>query len=112
MTTGAGTQPLSSAASARPRAESVLEEIGLLKRAQHFPHQLSGGEQQRIAIARAYAHSPKILFADEPAGSVDRDTSETVIECLLRCRARANTTLLGTDGRGLLRSPELELVGP
>ncbi len=82
------------AGSARGRVESVLEEIGLLERADHFPHQLSGGEQQRIAIARAYVHSPKILFADEPTGSIDRDTSGTVIECLLSSRARAETTLV------------------
>ena len=61
------------------RIKEVLGTVGLLKRIQHFPLQMSGGEQQRVAIARAVAHHPKVIFADEPTGALDTDSGIAVI---------------------------------
>ena len=66
------------------RAREALERVGLLDKAGRLPHQLSGGEQQRVAVARAVAKRPPILLADEPTGNLDEDSSEQVIACLLR----------------------------
>jgi putative ABC transport system ATP-binding protein len=65
-----------------PRARRLLEEVGLTERAHHYPSQLSGGEQQRIAIARALANDPPIILADEPTGSLDSKSSEQVFQIL------------------------------
>ena len=76
------------------RSKELLREIGMEDRGNHFPRQLSGGEQQRIAIARAYVHNPEIVFADEPTGSLDRETAEKVLENLLRFQAGKNAALV------------------
>lgn len=75
------------------RAAELLEAVGLADRLNHFPDQLSGGEQQRVAIARAFVNRPKILFADEPTGSLDRETSAQICDLLLQLNAEQNTTL-------------------
>lgn len=80
--------------SARAAALQVLERVGLSNRHQHYPSQLSGGEQQRCAIARAFAIEPKILFADEPTGNLDQRTGAHVIELLLNLNQEQNTTLV------------------
>jgi putative ABC transport system ATP-binding protein len=79
---------------AQSRAMDLLKKVGLADRHNHYPAQLSGGEQQRIAIARAFSNSPKILFADEPTGNLDSDTKETVENLLFELNREAKTTLI------------------
>ncbi len=78
----------------KPTAQSLLERVGLGQRGHHYPTQLSGGEQQRVSLARAFANRPKILFADEPTGNLDADTSATVIDLLFELNREAGTTLV------------------
>lgn len=79
---------------AEARSMVLLEKVGLADRHDHYPAQLSGGEQQRIAIARAFSNSPKILFADEPTGNLDSDTKETIENLLFELNREAKTTLI------------------
>lgn len=76
------------------QAEDLLDQVGLGDRSKHYPVQLSGGEQQRVALARAFINRPKILFADEPTGNLDAETSERVIELLFELNRAAGTTLV------------------
>ena len=71
-----------------------LSEVGLAERMQHYPNQLSGGEQQRVAIARAFAGSPKILFADEPTGNLDQKTAKQIIDLIFKLNSERSTTLV------------------
>src|SRR5207245_505266 len=73
---------IAGAADARPRAEMLLEEVGLTGRAHHYPSQLSGGEQQRVALARALANDPSIVLADEPTGNLDSANGRHIMELL------------------------------
>ena len=75
-------------------ARDLLERVGLGQRSHHYPTQLSGGEQQRVSLARAFANQPKILFADEPTGNLDADTSATVIDLIFELNREAGTTLV------------------
>lgn len=75
-------------------AEKLLVEVGLGDRMDHYPLQLSGGEQQRVALARAFIHRPKILFADEPTGNLDSGTSGPIVEMLFRLNREAETALV------------------
>jgi putative ABC transport system ATP-binding protein len=84
---------LAGAADAFDRAKSELETVGLGARLDHYPGQLSGGEQQRVALARAIAPKPKVLFADEPTGNLDTQTGEGVSDLLFALHERARTTL-------------------
>ncbi|MEE2871755.1 MAG: ABC transporter ATP-binding protein [Candidatus Latescibacterota bacterium] len=78
----------------RARAVDLLERVGLGDRLDHYPAQLSGGEQQRVAIARAFINRPTILFADEPTGNLDDDTSGRVQDLLFELNEEAATTLI------------------
>lgn len=98
---------LSGAADAFDRARAELEAVGLGKRVEHYPGQLSGGEQQRVALARALAPRPKVLFADEPTGNLDGHTGQDVSDLLFALHARTNTTLfLVTHEEALARRCE------
>ena len=79
---------------AAPRADYLLESVGLIARRDHYPAQLSGGEQQRVALARAFMMKPAILFADEPTGNLDSGNGRHVLELLIRLNREEGTTLL------------------
>jgi putative ABC transport system ATP-binding protein len=76
------------------RATELLEQVGLARRARHYPAQLSGGEQQRVAIARAFACRPPVLLADEPTGNLDSVTGGAIIELLERMHGEEHATLV------------------
>jgi putative ABC transport system ATP-binding protein len=78
----------------KKKAMELLDKVGLQNRASHYPAQLSGGEQQRISLARAFSNSPKILFADEPTGNLDAETGENVEKLLFDLNREAGTTLI------------------
>jgi len=88
----------------KQKAMELLERVGLADRHDHYPTQLSGGEQQRISIARAFSNRPKILFADEPTGNLDEETSSKVESLLFDLNKEAGTTLV-------LVTHDLELAG-
>ena len=79
---------------AREHAAALLERVGLAARLEHYPAQLSGGEQQRVALARAFANRPKILFADEPTGNLDQETGAGIVEIMEELNRDARTTLV------------------
>jgi putative ABC transport system ATP-binding protein len=78
----------------KARALDLLDKVGLAERSHHYPTQLSGGEQQRVSLARAFSNQPKILFADEPTGNLDAETSEKVIKLIFDLNKEAGTTLV------------------
>ena len=90
--------------SIRERSRELLERVGLSDRTEHYPAQLSGGEQQRVALARAFANEPRLLFADEPTGNLDRKTGLRVVELLEELNNESRTTLV-------LVTHDLDLAG-
>jgi putative ABC transport system ATP-binding protein len=85
---------IAGAADARKRAQSLLEEVGLTGRAHHYPSQLSGGEQQRIALARALANDPPIVLADEPTGNLDTTNGRHIMDLLRQIHSSRGTTVV------------------
>lgn len=79
---------------ARQKAQELLDKVGLGDRGTHYPTQLSGGEQQRVSIARAFANEPKILFADEPTGNLDTETGEMIEKLIFDLNKEEGTTLV------------------
>ena len=78
----------------KARSMDLLDKVGLSDRGHHYPAQLSGGEQQRVSLARAFSNSPQILFADEPTGNLDAETSEKVVKLIFDLNKEAGTTLV------------------
>ena len=93
---------LAGVGSAFEKAEAMLEEVGLSHRLTHYPAQMSGGEQQRTALARALVANPPVLFADEPTGNLDQNTGRQIMDLILRlAKERGTTVLLITHDRVL-----------
>lgn len=78
----------------KPRALELLDKVGLAERGHHYPTQLSGGEQQRVSLARAFSNKPSILFADEPTGNLDAETSGKIVNLIFELNRQAGTTLI------------------
>ncbi len=88
---------------AKSRARTLLHDLGMTDCGRRFPEELAGGEQQRIAIARAIAHRPAIVLADEPTGNLDLDTARDVLELLDQtCRAQGTTLIMATHSREVI----------
>ena len=79
---------------AREKAKKLLQRMGLDERSGNFPHQLSGGEMQRVAMCRALINNPKIIFADEPTGNLDSENGRAILELLLEYQRESRTTLV------------------
>ena len=78
------------------KAHDALSKVGLSSRVDNLPNQMSGGEQQRVSIARAIAHEPKIIFADEPTANLDSETANTVMEAFLELNGKGQTIIMVT----------------
>ncbi len=84
------------------RIEEVLREVGMLNKSYKMPHELSGGEQQRIAIARALLNEPKLILADEPTGNLDPDTGEQIVAHLHQIAEKGTAVMMATHNMGLI----------
>ncbi|MEM1296009.1 MAG: ABC transporter ATP-binding protein, partial [Verrucomicrobiota bacterium] len=92
------------------QARQLLERVGLGERLSHYPVQLSGGEQQRVALARAFVNRPRILFADEPTGNLDDETSEHIVEMLFQLNEEAGTALVIVTHDGVLAEKAEQVI--
>ena len=91
-------------------AKKLLVDLGLKSRVNHFPHQMSGGEQQRVAIARAVINEPKLIFADEPTGSLDQKNADLVLDYLFQLRKKNRLIVIATHNRDLANKTDLRLT--
>ena len=92
------------------RVKEILELVGLSDRADSFPNQLSGGEQQRVCIARALINRPKYLIADEPTGNLDPNTSEEIMKLLLDVNAKGTTVIVSTHDRDIVNKLKKRVI--
>jgi ABC-type lipoprotein export system ATPase subunit len=92
------------------KAESLLAKLGLKGRLNHYPHELSGGEQQRVAIARALINEPELILADEPTGNLDSKTANEVFEILLSLKSKERLIIFATHNRKLSDKADIQLV--
>jgi lipoprotein-releasing system ATP-binding protein len=92
------------------KAESLLSKLGLKERLNHYPHELSGGEQQRVAIARALINEPELILADEPTGNLDSKTANEVFEILLSLKSRERLIVFATHNRELSDKADIQLA--
>ena len=91
-------------------AKKLLVDFGLESRVNHFPYQMSGGEQQRVAIARAVINEPKLIFADEPTGSLDQKNADLVLDYLFQLRKKNRLIVIATHNRDLANKTDLRLT--
>lgn len=96
---------------ASSRVDELLEQVDMVSHKEKFPVQLSGGELQRIAIARALALSPEILLADEPTGNLDEQTAEAIVDLLSRINASGTTILMATHNMDIVKKLKQRVVG-
>ena len=92
------------------KAESLLAKLGLKGRLNHYPHELSGGEQQRVAIARALINEPELILADEPTGNLDSKTANEVFEILLSLKSKERLIVFATHNRELSDKADIQLA--
>jgi ABC-type lipoprotein export system ATPase subunit len=91
-------------------AANILKDFGLEKRINHYPYQLSGGEQQRVAIARAVINDPLLIFADEPTGNLDQKNSDLILNFLIKLKKTNRLILIATHNRVLADKTDLRLT--
>lgn len=94
----------------RQRVPEVIQMVGLKGREQSFPGQLSGGEQQRVGVARAIANRPVVLIADEPTGNLDMDTSNEIMELLYDINRKGTTVIMATHARELVKESHKRVI--
>jgi ABC-type lipoprotein export system ATPase subunit len=92
------------------KAESLLTKLGLKERLNHYPHELSGGEQQRVAIARALINEPELILADEPTGNLDSKTANEVFDILLSLKSKERLIVFATHNRELSDKADIQLA--
>ena len=92
------------------KAENLLNKLGLKERLNHYPHELSGGEQQRVAIARALINEPELILADEPTGNLDSKTANEVFEILLSLKSKERLIIFATHNRELSDKADIQLA--
>lgn len=93
-----------------PKVAEAIKEVGLLGKEDCFPHQLSGGEQQRVSIARAIVNQPLILIADEPTGNLDQETATDILNLLLEINRKGTTVIMATHARDLVRKTNKRIL--
>ncbi len=92
------------------KAKNLLNKLGLKERLNHYPHELSGGEQQRVAIARALINEPELILADEPTGNLDSKTANEVFEILLSLKSKERLIIFATHNRELSNKADIQLA--